>query len=167
MKMSVIFAQSLAPFQVNKKLYLCGGFQKTALSDFYCVDYQGKTTTLPEMKSKRNFLSLAGLTSHLISLGGWRGRPLKASEKYKVGSNKWSHLPSLVAGRCFSGSILLKSMRAFTFCGSLGSKQLNSIESIQVDCEAEWRTLPLNGKIANAYDIAAVSFKSMIVVFGS
>ena len=56
---------------------------------------------------------------------------------------------------------------AFTFCGSQGSHQLlNSIESIQVNSEAEWRALPFDVKIANTFDIAAVSFKAKIVVFG-
>ena len=35
-----------------------------------------------------------------------------------------------------------------------------------MECEANWRTLPLDSRIAKTYHIAGVSFRSKIMLFG-
>ena len=55
-------------------------------------------------------------------------------------------LPPLNTVRSSHGSVLLKSMRVFYFCGAVGPGiRFNSIESLEA--EREWKTLPLNEKI--------------------
>ena len=161
-----------ARFQVNKQLYVCGGKrqvngQPDRVASFFSLDYSGKSRTLQSMEYKRNALSLSGYSKELMALGGWDRKNLKIGEKYLVSVNKWVELPPLNIGRHFPGSLLLKSRRAFCFCGSHGPQnRVNSIESIQLAWEGEWKTLPLNGKIAKTYHLAAVPYLSRVMLFG-
>ena len=119
------------------------------------------------MHSKRTKSSLSGLPSLLIALGGQSVENLKTCERYLVGANKWSGLPPLNEARMLPGSLLLKSLEAFCFCGGLAPQNfINRIEKMRVECEANWRTLPLDSRIAKTYHIAGVSFRSKIMLFG-
>ena len=85
------------------------------------------------MAKERSRLSLSGIPSLLIALGGGCHREmLKTSEKYNVDLNKWSVLAPLNSAREWPGSILLKSsMIAFCFSGYGFGNTLNSIESLE------------------------------------
>ena len=83
-----------------------------------------------------------------------------------MSTNKWAALPPLKTARIFPGSVLLESRRAFCVCGSKEGVGLSSIESIEIEREAEWKTLPMNGKIIRTYNLAGVEFKQKIVLFG-
>ena len=92
---------------------------------------------------------------------------MKVCEKYNVDKNKWSGLAPLNSAREWPGSILLKSLRAFCFCGSQGyAQRANSIESLETHKDREWRTLPLNDQMAKTYDLAATQYGNKIVLFG-
>ncbi len=55
----------------------------------------------------------------------------------------------------------------FCFCGGNGEGEaFNTIESIKVGKETEWRVLAINHKIARTFDLAAVPLRSSIIVFG-
>ena len=158
---------SCATFQTNRKLYICGGFHAGLRTDLLSIDYSGKHVKLHSMKHEWQHLSLTGLSSELIALGGYWCGILKVCEKYDVRANKWSGLPSLRTARQLPGSILLSSMRAFCFCGAQGSgTRLNSIESLQTNKDSKWKTLPLNRKIGKAFDLGAVKYGNKIVLFG-
>ena len=43
---------------------------------------------------------------------------------------------------------------------------LNSIESLQTEVDREWKTLPLNDKIAKTYSLTGAQYGNAIVVFG-
>ena len=91
-------------FQINKKLYLCGGFDKVekveqCVADFFTIDYDGKSADLAPMKNKRCHVSLSGLPSQMLSLGGWNQENLKVCEKYLMERNKWIELPPLNTAR--------------------------------------------------------------------
>ena len=120
------------------------------------------------MKHPREALSLSGVASQIIALGGYNGRDLVSCEKYFVAVNKWTVLPSLNTPRQWPASVLLKSGKAFCFCGHQGpSKRLNSIESIQPQSdEGKWKSLPLNNSVARGYNLVAVSFWNEITLFG-
>ena len=151
-----------ARFQINRKLYACGGKRKVnrveqCIADLFSVDYKGRSSELAPMKHKRCALSLSGLPAQLIALGGSRSANLNVCERYFVSINKWTGLPSLNTARYWPGSTLLKSMRAFCFCGGLSpGTYMNSIESLQVDKEGEWKTLPLNEKIAHSVHLVGM-----------
>ena len=119
------------------------------------------------MSLERCDLSLSGLSSLLIALGGWSNAgALRVCEKYNVDRNKWSNLPSLNTSRYSPGSILLQSMRAFCFCGCGSESILNSIERLEPHQEGGWKTLPLNDKIAKTYYLAATEYGNKVVLFG-
>ena len=83
---------------------------------------------LQSMNYQREGLSLSGLASEMIGLGGWNQDTLKICEKYLVSVNKWVGLPPLNTPRQWPGSILLNSKRAFCFCGGLDEDEdLNSV----------------------------------------
>ena len=164
--------QNCATFPINKKFYVCGGKawidgKPERIADFFSLDYFGKSEDLQPMNHKRSSLSLSGLPSQLIALGGHNEGSLKICEKYEVSLQKWEELPSLNTGRQRPGSILLKSKRAFCFCGGNDMyTDLNSIESLEIEKETQWKTLTLNYQIAQTYHFAGVEFKNKIVVFG-
>lgn len=119
------------------------------------------------MQYKRCCMGLAGLAYELICLGGYQNRNLSICEKYIVHLNTWVDLPQLVISRQRPGTILLKSMTAYCFCGSKGfHNNLNSIEKLDMENEGSWRVLPINNEIAQTYHLAAVLFEEKIVVFG-
>ena len=94
-------------------------------------------------------VSLSGLPSQLIALGGYNGVSLKICEQYSVSANKWSELAPLNTARSLPGSVLLPSKRAFCFCGSQTFVNfLNSVETIQMKSDSEWKTLPLSDRVA-------------------
>ena len=81
---------------------------------------------------------------------------MKVYEKYNVDKNKWSGVAPLNSARHLLGSIVLTSMRAFCFCGARGYyTRVSSIETLETDLQCEWRTLPLNDKVAKTYSLAA------------
>ena len=159
---------SSAVFLINQTLYACGGIQKTRSASLLWVDYSGQLTRLNSMSLGRSSASLSGLSSWLIVLGGFnQDDNLSCCEQYQVASNKWGGLSCLNISRQWPGSILLKSMRAFCFCGNLGfGAILNWVETLQIESEAEWRLLPLEIKIAKTYHLAAASFHNKVLVFG-
>ena len=57
-------------------------------------------------------------------------------------------------------------MRAFCFCGFHELRALNSIESVELELEGEWRSLPLDKRVSKAFQLAAVSLRNSILVFG-
>ena len=119
------------------------------------------------MKQARFGLSLSGLPSSLTAIGGSNEESLKASEKYSVRKNKWEELPSLSTPWEWAGTVLLSSLRIFCFCGrNYDDILLNSIESLEAERDLEWKTLPLDDRVAQADDMAAAEFKGKIVVFG-
>ena len=135
------------------------------VSDFFSIDYFGKTVALSPFPPKRG-VSLSGLLSQLIAVGGSNDtRELKICEKYSVITNKWIGLPPLNTSRLKPGSIVLESMRSFCFCGwTRHGGALSSIETIDPEKESQWTTLPLS--IAKANDIAAAHYKTKIILFG-
>ena len=82
--------------------------------------------------------------------------------------NKWGKLPLLNTARRFPGSILLQSKIAFCFCGHHQGLRdyLNSIESLQLDWNGNWTTLPRDNRIAKTFHLAAASLFNSIVLFG-
>ena len=65
-------------FQVNRKLYLSGanqyrGVATNVFAKFSSLDYSGKMTELQPMQQPRTDVTLSGVPSHLIALGGWKG----------------------------------------------------------------------------------------------
>ena len=111
------------------------------------------------MKIQRLHLSLSGFSSTLMAIGGENNAGnLKDCERYLIISNKWRRLPELNRGRTLPGSVLLKSMKAFCFCGTNLGWEINSIEGIQIGTEEEWRVLPLNDDVALRSNLAGVSF---------
>ena len=123
-----------AIFQLNRKLFVCGGFVNyEPTSRFFFLDYLGRAMHLESMKLSRGGVSLSGLTSALIALGGvgQEDDNLKTCEIYTRASNKWSDLPVLNVERHWPGSVMFKSRKIFCFCGSQDFEQdLNSIESL-------------------------------------
>ena len=109
---------------------------------------------------------MSGISSQLIALAGWNFRNLKVCENYRVIPKKWVVLPALNAARFWPESILLNSKRAFCFCGGQIVRNLNSIESLNLESEGKWKTLPLNAKIPKTWQLAAVEYTDKIVVFG-
>ena len=58
-------------------------------------------------------------------------------------------------------------MQAFCFCGNVDEKDINSIERIHPEIEAQWSTLTVNDKVPAVSNIAAVSYLNQILVFGA
>ena len=52
-----------------------------------------------------------------------------------MSSKKWKELPLLNTPRYYPGSVLLKSLKAFCFCGSQGKEDLDTIETIETETE--------------------------------
>ena len=73
---------------------------------------------LPRMQYQRGFVSLSGLSSQLLALGGWNARSLEYCEKFTITSSKWNALPSLKTPRVWPGSVMLPSKKVFCFYGS-------------------------------------------------
>ena len=82
-----------ANYQINRKLFLSGGSRfdggTKIYSIFSSIDYSGIRIQLQPMKQERTAVSLSGLPSRLIALGGWRGHKLRAAEMYQVKQGKW------------------------------------------------------------------------------
>ena len=55
-----------------------------------------------------------------MAVGGWNGQDLMCTEKYITIVDSWKELPPLNIARRFPGTVLLQSMRAFSFCGTQG-----------------------------------------------
>ena len=88
---------------------------------------------------------MSGLQSELIGIGGnYNSFNVLYCEKYSVALNKWDLLPYLNIGRLWPGSILLKSKRAFCFCGIGAKGNLNSIERLEVEQNTEWELLSID-----------------------
>ena len=88
-------------------------------------------------------------------------------EKYCVQSNKWSELPGLKMIRCSPGSVLLSPMVAFCFCGRQYFKRnLNTIESIRIETDSEWKILALNDHVPNTNQIGVAQFEGKLMMFG-
>ena len=103
----------------------------------------------------------------LIGLGGWNGGSLKHCEKYSIRRDKWADLPPLNEARFGSGSVVLRSMQAFCFCGSERVfKDTNRIEKMKIEEEGEWRSLPLDQAIRETSSLSAVQFHGHVLVFG-
>ena len=112
-----------ARFQTNKKFYQCGGKlvmdgEQELTSQFFSIDSEGKSAMLESMKNERECVSLSGLPSQLIAVGGWNQDDLNICEKYFVSRNKWVRFPPLNTARKWPGSIVLQCERAFCFCGT-------------------------------------------------
>ena len=110
------------------------------------IDSLGQSVRLQAMSQIRQTVSLSGLASLLVALGGWNNyKYLKICEKFFViMMNKWIGLPSLNSARFWPGSLLLQSKRVFCFCGGQRYHNLNSIEELDLEREGQWKTLPLN-----------------------
>ena len=64
-----------ARFQINRKLYICGGRAKInrnqlSIPDLFAIDQEGRSAELAPMRHKRQTLSLSGIPSQLIAIGG-------------------------------------------------------------------------------------------------
>ena len=151
---------------------MCGGekplnnsFEYVSL--FFSSDAEGKCQELAPLSYCREYVSLTGLSSVLLALGGWCDANLKLCEKYVVTSNKWVPLPPLRVARHMPGSCLLPSKRAFCFCGSQGiGKDQNTIENLETELGKEWKTVVLRQRIAKTCDLGAVALKGKILLFG-
>ena len=114
---------SFASFQVNRKLFVCGGFIRDDFydteytSNFFAMDCEGRTQELSPLPHRRDAISLSGLTSVLVALGGGYDSPLGICDIYSIPSNNWKALPPLVTPRSAPGGCLLPSLRAYCFCG--------------------------------------------------
>ena len=123
-------------FQIYRKLYVVGGErqrrQKTEyLPSLFSLDYSGKQVELEPMRKERGMLSVSGLQSVLVAVGGWNQHSLDDCEKFLIRVNKWRELPPLNAARFRCGTVLLQSWQAFCFCGSeKADRDLNSIEKL-------------------------------------
>ena len=123
---------------------------------------------LQPMKHKRAGLSLSGVSSQFIALGGLRFmQVLPICETYLVAANKWAPFPSLNEAWFLSGSVLLPGLRAFCFCGAATLQdRFNTVERIEVKCSNEWKTLPLNDNLAKTVLLACTQFQGELVLFG-
>ena len=126
-------------FQLNQKLYFIGGWVTLGgpdfrfVSEFYSMNQKGRKVELPPMMYEWNSMSLSGISEMLVALGGWNRGTLNYSEIYMVNTQKWKRLPPLNTARQLPGSIILKSVRAFCFCGIKTSRDhLRSIESLEL-----------------------------------
>ena len=146
--------RSSAFLQLQRKLYICGGGPKPKekptfthpLSSFYSMNYSGLCTSLASMSLNRSFLSLAGLPSTLIALGGNSHENIKtkACEMYLTRSNKWNALPSLNIARWWPGICLLVSRVVLCFCGKANEvNKGNSVEKLALFKDREWEMIEL------------------------
>ena len=150
---------------------MCGGRQgdNHFLSDFYSVDYESHTHDLAPMKYKRASVSLSGLPTRLIAIGGKQeGGSTMVCEEYFVSLNQWHKLPSLPSPRSASGTILLKSRKAFSFCGNVDFRMhLHHINYLQLDVDTKWHFVFLDNKLAQTSQLAAVSVgEGRMLLFG-
>lgn len=108
-------------------------------------------------KHPRSHFSLSGASYYLLGLGGGNERDLNNCEIYCLITNKWKVFSNLKTRRKASGSLILSSMKALSFCGFIEVDSiLNSIKTIKIDTEEKWKTLPLQDKIAMTGHLAAV-----------
>ena len=78
------------------------------------------------MSHRRGCVSLSGIPSLLIAVGGFDGSVLDVCEKYLGSLNKWVELTCLNSARQWSGSVVLSTKKAYCFGGgSEGDKKLN------------------------------------------
>ena len=115
-----------ARFQINRKLYICGGRAKInrnqlSIPDLFAIDQEGRSAELAPMRHKRQTLSLSGIPSQLIAIGGFSKETLKICESYFVGINKWSGLPPLNTVHQWPGTILLNP------CEPIASAELRDL----------------------------------------
>lgn len=142
---------------------------QTPLECIFCTfDHCGKSTCLIPMAYPRIGVSLSGLPTRQVAIGGFHGRRLKTSEMYMVAQNKWVVLPPLNTAVHFPGSALLESLRAFRFGGFEEECQLFShmIESLETEKDGKWKDIPLGGRIDRATNLAAAAYLEKIIVFG-
>ena len=79
-----------------------------------------KRVHLQSLSWKRKCCSLSGLPSHLVAIAGYNYELLNTCEHFYVAVNKWADLPSFNFTWTWPGSVRLKSMTAFCFCGYSG-----------------------------------------------
>ena len=107
------------------------------------------------------------MASVLIAVAGEQNDVIKNCEKYLIAQDKWVALPPLKSARRWPGSMLMTSMKAFSFCGEITySSHLNEVETTQIGYEDKWITLPLSSHFAKTLGLAGVQFQGKILVFG-
>ena len=95
------------------------------------MDYAGKSQELAPLIHPRSHVSLSGACYYLLALGGRNKIDLNNCEIYCLITNKWKAFSNLKTPRNLSGSVILSSMKAFSFCGfNQAHSILNSIETI-------------------------------------
>ena len=124
-------------FQTDRKLYIAGGRWYSAGHEEYfgallSMSYSGQLTELEPMKHPRSMLSLCGLPSLLLAIGGTsKTGLLRNCDSYSTRSRHWRDLPWLSESDRFEpGGCLLESRRAFCFCGKKFEGDKNPIESL-------------------------------------
>lgn len=120
------------------------------------------------MSEGRSSVSISGLPSQFICVGGWNQEGcIRKAEQYFVRQDKWIALPPLNHARHWPASCVLESRRAFCFCGAVSVKIFhNSIEMIDIGKQGQWKLLPLDERVAASYDLAAAVIENKIYVFG-
>ena len=129
-KYNSLGASSQASFQINRKLFLCGGLVDvgSALSHLYTIDEVNQLQRLAPIPQKRDAVSLCGLSYFLVALGGCNQTPLSICDLYSIES--WTSLPPLLEPKYGVGSVMVESKRVFCFCGTRGRNQrLHSVQS--------------------------------------
>ena len=72
---------------------------KIYLNNLFSQDYYANWKEHARMAVKRNAISLSGLDSFLLAIGGWCDQDLKDVERYSIPEDKWTMLPPLKVGR--------------------------------------------------------------------
>ena len=70
------------------------------------------------MPTKRDSISLTGISTKLIALGGWQEKTLREVEQYLIIFDKWINLPKLNIARQSPGSCIVNTNNLFCFAGS-------------------------------------------------
>ena len=82
-------------------------------------------------------------------------------------SNKWNELPQINTARGWAGSVLLSEKQVFCFGGAnFPSNILDSIETLNLVQDGEWREMALDFKLSPTYQAAGAEFKNRIALFG-
>ena len=101
-----------------------------------------------------------------MGIGGFNEKVLNTAELFSTVTNEWSPLPRLNKARQSPGSCLLKSMKAFCFCGFNEFSNINSIEIFSIGNDDKWSLLPIDSRVAATQQLVAVSYEESIIVFG-
>ena len=72
------------------------------------------------MNHSRCGLTICGIGSLLLGIGGYNKFSLRDVEQYTIPFDKWSPLPRLKSSRVYAGACVLPSLRVFVFCGDNG-----------------------------------------------